>query len=221
MVKPSYINVLKFNANHQPAGSSKGGQFGFSNPDKEAVGGRQYSKLDAKIIDIHQDNRPLGKPEEVSPLEKLMPDSPYVAYSKVPFFPKLNAMQMTDPEVVSGQEYADARHKLFKQQPTQMVDLKNLIVTQTVVNTAKINKMRDKIKDGDRKGGLAVVKHRGKMYLMDGHHRTAAMALEGVMQLEANVLDMDANKYDINYGDVPRRNPQALTKKKSKRTVAL
>jgi hypothetical protein len=198
-----------------------GGQFGFSNQAGHMVGDKNYSPLDAKIIDIHQDNRPLGDAGEVTPLSKVMPDNAYVAYSKTPFFDKLNKMQGTDPTKVSGQQYADARHKLFTQYPVKTIPLKGLILTQTVVNTGKINKMRDKIKGGDTKGGLAVVQYKGHNYLMDGHHRTAAEYLEGATSLKANVINLDARKDDIQYGDVPRRNPQAFPQKKFKRVVAI
>jgi len=199
-----YAQVFKFNENHEPAGSSKGGKFapaanttvGVSKPAISAGSYKRifdnpiYTPIDKRLIDSKEKDRPLNDPVKTLDIENVLPNEKHkyvVPYSSTPFFDKLNKMQGTpDPMKIPVEQYTAARQALFDKQPVEKLPIKDLIFTQTVVNKDKIAKnMADK-KDKE----ILVVRYKHEDYVMDGHHTTVARALRGKSHVEAHVLDI-------------------------------
>jgi hypothetical protein len=157
------------------------------------------SPEDAKVIDLKPD-RPLQDPKAVLEISKILPDSTYCSYSKLPFLAKMNALIGVDP-AKDIKAYAKARKAFFYKLPEEQFSLDNLVVTQKVVNEAKIKANIEKGNFG--KGGgtdVFVVRYRGKDYIIDGHHRVMAAKLSGkknaFAHIERRVLDMGTTKLE-------------------------
>lgn len=161
----------------------------------------QMSPEDKRIIDLKPEKRPLTDPGNVLQISKILPNSTYCSYSKVPFFDKMNQLIGVDPLKSDPVEYAKARTEFFNKQPESLIQLDKLVVTQKVVNKAKIEKNIAKGNFGKDAGDIFAVKYQGKFYIMDGHHRVMAAALSGkkkaLAHVEQRVLDLDTTtKFD-------------------------
>jgi capsid protein/predicted ABC-type ATPase len=153
--------------------------------DEGAIKGK-LTGLDKRILDLKK-NRPLTK--GVRSITRYVPGVQYVPYSKTPFFSQLNEKQGTpDPEKISAKEYVDARAKLFDGVPKSHILIKNLIVTQPVVNGAKVADIKEA--DSHAHKAINAVKYGGKVYVLDGHHHLAAAAARGETEVKARVLSL-------------------------------
>jgi adenylylsulfate kinase-like enzyme len=155
---------------------------GYKHPDEAGLTG-----IDKKIVD-YVAHRPLARSSpDVKSIRDYVPGMHYVAYSKTPFFDELNKLQGTpDVENVKIEDFAAARKKLFKKQPKENLRIKDLIATQPVVNSDKVNRNvdEDNIKD------VSVVRYDGKCFVVDGHHALAAAAECGYKKIAARVVDL-------------------------------
>lgn len=153
--------------------------------DEGAIKDR-LSGLDKRILDLKK-NRPLTK--GVRSITRYVPGVQYVPYSKTPFFSQLNEKQGTpDPEAVSAKDYVGARAKLFDALPKSQVAIKNLIVTQPVVNGEKVADIKES--DSHAHKAINAVKYDGKIYVLDGHHHLSAAAARGEKEIKARVLSL-------------------------------
>jgi hypothetical protein len=127
----------------------------------------------------------------VQSIRDFVPDMHYVAYTKTPFFDKLNELQGTpNPTRIPIEQFAAARKELFGRQLTEKLKIKDLIATQPVVNGEKVgrNVKENKIKNA------AVVRYGGKLFVVDGHHAVAAAAKRGDKKIKAYVLNIGGGK---------------------------
>lgn len=74
---------------------------------------------------------------------------------------------------------------------TQVVAIKDLSVTQDTLGDVRLKSALTQAFDPS-KGRPLIVKAQGKLYILDGHHRTAAEQLKGATGITADVLDWDA-----------------------------
>jgi len=184
-----YMEVLKFNPHHDALGRFASG----------GVGNAEFTDLDRKIIDLKPERRPLSDPKQVKPLGSIIPDATYVPYTKVPFFEDLMQLQGTDINADSGKEQKASRDVLFSQQPVEVVAIRDLIFTQNVVHHEAVKNFKNV-----NAKPVQVARHRGKMYLLDGHHRVAFEAMNNTVHIDAQVLDLDqgrARKFNPNHDE--------------------
>jgi hypothetical protein len=73
--------------------------------------------------------------------------------------------------------YADdsSFDKQFENQPIETIDIEDIIPTQKTVN---INNLKS-TKNVDNNTGAYLLKHNGKYYVLDGHHRISNRILNG------------------------------------------
>ncbi len=76
--------------------------------------------------------------------------------------------------------------------PKQEIDVKDIVPTQKNLTIGNLEKTKD-VKDS--KEEIILLKHEGKFYILDGHHRIANDILQGKKTIEANVYE-DTKKAD-------------------------
>lgn len=176
-------SVLKYNPYHDP----KTGKFTSAN--RGAAGSGELGPLDRRLIDYKPD-RSLSDPSLVTRLDALLPEVEFRAYSKVPFFQKVNELQGTpNPQDIDISSYVKARDTLFYSQPIEQVPLDSVVVTQPHVNKARVKQIRDDPSTGGTKP-IHAVRYAGKTYILNGHHRIAAEILNRQSTTLAHVLHM-------------------------------
>jgi len=175
--------ILKYDPN-QPR--DKGGRW--------TTGGAFSSEaFEKRMVNYKPDRSLTGK--DARDLDKLLPNTEYVPYSKTPFFDEVNRMQGTpDPMAVSAEDYVKARDTLFFKQPIEKVPMDKLVVTQEKVNRKRVKQIQNDPKTGGTKP-IHVVRYGGKSYILNGHHRVAAEVLSGATKMTAHVLHIKKKGY--------------------------
>ena len=172
------------------------------NPDQTTLFGDDFpDPLDTVLVNYKPD-RNLADPNQVTRLTTLLPDAEYVPYSQVPFLDGMHDRMMLDPEDVtrivdSGDRdqltsYLDKRQAMFDSLPLSKVPLDQVVVTQPTVNAARVQEIIEDPSTGGSKP-LFFVRSGGKTYVMNGHHRIAAMLRQGDTEATGRVLDLDAD----------------------------
>jgi hypothetical protein len=87
-------------------------------------------------------------------------------------------------------DYIKSRDQLFDTIPVTKVSLDNVVVTQPTVNKDRVQQLVDKPETGGTKA-IQAVKYGNKTYILNGHHRVAALLKEGKKNIEAHLLDLD------------------------------
>lgn len=188
------IMVRKLNSNHDEKG-------------RFATGSALGSALDRKLID-YKPGRSLTDVRATIPISRILPDTTYTPYSKTPFFNELNTMQGVDPKTVTAEDFVAARGAFFDKLPVADVPLKNVVVTQPVVNESSINRIFDPKKASGRQPSVVI--SGGKSYILDGHHRAVILMMHGEKTMKAHVLDLDAKRKKAeggNYARILKFNP--------------
>ena len=168
--------VQKFNHDHDSSGR-------FTSKEHAVM-----SPLDRKIVDFQPD-RPLNDKNATTPIESILPGSKYVPYSQTPFLEQLIAQVGVDPRKpeVTGKDYVNAAWEHFQKQPVMRVPVQGLVVTQRMVNSQKI--ISGMLKYGATEKPIDVVRHDGKYYVMNGHHRLVSDFKRGKTDIPALVWD--------------------------------
>jgi hypothetical protein len=150
--------------------------------------------LDQRLVNYKPD-RNLADPSQTQRLDEVLDDAEYEPYGLLPFIDDMHRqMGVDDPATVEVDEYMDARQALFDQQPVVDVDVSDgVVVTQPMVNAARVQEIRDYPERGGTKP-LMLVRSGGKVYVMNGHHRVAANLLGGQTTLQGRLLDLDAGR---------------------------
>jgi hypothetical protein len=163
----------------------------------------EMSPLDKKLVDYKPGERPLNDPSKLTYLDKILPNTRFVPYSKTKFFNAVSAMQGSDPEKVTGGEYKQARDDLMNKQPVAEIPLDKLVVTQRGVNKDRMASIEKWPKGMGPKGTpldpIQVVRYNGETYILNGHHRAAAFKNRGDETTKAHVLtltDDEINAYE-------------------------
>ena len=121
-------------------------------------------------------------------------------YSQTPFFRDVSNLQgsyghegdaRNDPLAHGVEDYVKQRKLLFETIPPTKVTLENVVITQPAVNKDRVQQLiADPATGGDKP--IYVVKQGGKLYIVNGHHRVAALLAEGKHpEIDAHVLDFD------------------------------
>lgn len=144
-----------------------------------------------KLVD-YRPERPLANPSKALILSTVLPGTPWVPYSRMPFFDALHDAFGVDPDKDKIDELVAAREKQFGRLKTQpiKIDPKKLVFTQPTVNADKVNEMATK---GVTPGGPPAffVQYNDRYYVIDGHHRLVAQMLNGVHDINAKILNLD------------------------------
>lgn len=139
----------------------------------------------------YKSNRPLSG-EQARNIEDVLPGVQHIPFEKVPFWDALNTMQSTHAGM-DPQTYADTREGWWEHNvPSQHVSLdpKRLVVTQKTVNEPRVKQLMEHPETGGNKP-LYVVRHGGKDYTINGHHRIVADLLKGNLDHDVRLLDLD------------------------------
>lgn len=150
----------------------------------------ELSELDKKITD-YKEHRPLGNASETARFTEVVPGASFTPYTKTPFFGRVNALQGTvNIHKVDIADFVKARDEVFQTIPATNLKLENVVVTQPVVNKKRVQEIIDKPETGGTKA-IQAVKYDGKVYILNGHHRVAALMEGGKGEINAHVLDLD------------------------------
>ena len=121
-------------------------------------------------------------------------------YPQTPFFRDISNLQgsyghegdaRNDPLAHGVEDYVEQRKLLFETIPPTKVTLENVVITQPAVNKDRVQQLiADPATGGDKP--IYVVKQGGKLYIVNGHHRVAALLAGGKHpEIDAHVLDLD------------------------------
>lgn len=157
-----------------------------------------------KAIADYKPDRSLSDPSKVTSITKSVPGIGFTPYSKTPFFDHVNTLQGSDGMDESGKpldplrhgvgDYIRQRDLLFQTIPSTKIKLDDpskVVATQEPVNTDRVQQLVDDPSTGGSKA-IQVVMHGGKQYILNGHHRVAAlMKGAGSKEIDAHVLDLD------------------------------
>lgn len=176
----NFARILKFNPHHDAQGRFATGGLadkGFSNEDR--------------ILVDYETGRSLSDPKKDKTIRSLLgKDVKMVPYAEAPYFKKLQAAQKTtDLAHLTGDANEASRNALFDAQPLKSVPINKLIYTQNVVNMDAINHLLSG-KDSFKGKPAYVVHYKKQYYLIDGHHRTVAEALQKETHTQAHVLEL-------------------------------
>lgn len=160
-------------------------------PAAAAAPARQATDLDKAIADYKPD-RALGDPAKTTPISKAVPGVSYTPYSQTPFFREVNILQGNKNPLEHGvADYIEQRQQLFETIPATKIKLDNVVATQEMVNTDRVQEIVNDPSTGGTKP-IQIVKQDGKLYVLNGHHRVAALLAKGEHpEIDAHVLDLD------------------------------
>lgn len=85
-------------------------------------------------------------------------------------------------------KHPDAVKHLYKE---KSFEIHKLSPTQPFVRTDKSNILKKKIEHPHSEGNVKVATHKGKHYILDGHHRVFAAALRGEKHITVDHVDLD------------------------------
>lgn len=212
------VIIQKFYNQDQPR--DKDGKWTDGGGGGTAVAESTMTDLDKKIIDYKPDQRPLSDPSKLTSITKILPESRYVSYSKMPFFRALSAMHgVPDPEKIDGATYKKLRDELFATKrhdgsdiaPVEDIPFNKLAVTQGGVNKDKLAKMAESpagIGDfGTELGPIQVARYNGENYILNGHHRLVSEYQKGAKTMKARVLTITDDEIKA-YESSARAKPQ-------------
>lgn len=145
-----------------------------------------FNHIDRKIIDLKPEKRSMVSPLHVKTLASIIPGAQYVPYTKLPFFDTLMKMQGTDIHTSTGMEQKHARDALLIKQPIESVPIRDLTFTQNVVNMPSVTNF--KVINAK---AVQIARYKGKLYLLDGHHRAAFETMQGNVMIDGHVIDLD------------------------------
>lgn len=83
----------------------------------------------------------------------------------------------------SLQRYRDLHKK-------KTMDIKDLHPTQPFVSTHDPEKLKKKVREKNP-GGIIVATHKGKHYVLDGHHRVMGAVMRGEKKVEVSHINLD------------------------------
>ena len=141
-------------------------------------------RLQDKLVDYKTD-RPLEGGEDI---RQVVPGTQVKEYLDLPFLDKMHERMGINIDTSTTEEYMQKRNDLFSPANTtdKEVPFRGLVVTQPVVNREKARKLIGAEFDPPP----YVVRYRGTDYVVNGHHRVVAEALDGKSGTRARVLEL-------------------------------
>ncbi len=149
--------------------------------------GYTYSSVSANMVDYKKD-RPLTGPDSRK-IPDVMPGTSMEPFDRLPFADDLDRAQGTDRHSSDVSTYMTARKAWWRSQPSTRVSMSSpFVVTQEAINMPRIQELVD---DPSAAGGepIWMVKHQGRLYTLNGHHRLVADFLRGETTIAARVVD--------------------------------
>lgn len=152
------------------------------------AGGPEHQQaLQEHLVDYKAD-RELTGPDSRA-IHEIIPDAKTVGYLDVPNVQAMHERMGINPTLQTDvKSYVDARDELFNAQPVEHVPIQRLIFTQPRVNLPRaqaLAKLPDQLNLP-----VQVIRQTSHDYLMNGHHRVVASALDGRVTINAHVLDL-------------------------------
>jgi hypothetical protein len=153
--------------------------------------------IDDKFVDYDK-NRPRNDPKVTRPIKEYLPEAQEVAYSDMPFLNKLHQEMGANPVSDDALGYIKKRKSFFSSLPLENVPLDNIVITQPRVNVPTIDSLRKPPNEDIQKRypngpePASLVRYNNQTWIIDGHHRTVADALEGKTTVPGHVWDLDA-----------------------------
>jgi adenylylsulfate kinase-like enzyme len=176
---------------------------------------QRMTNIGREIADYKPD-RSLADPKKTVALTTIAPGTEFQPYSQTPFFSDVSTLQGNpsgkdkDPLQHGVEDYVKQRELLFQTIPPSRIKLENVVVTQPAVNTDRVQQLIADPSTGGNKP-IQVVKQGGKLYILNGHHRVAALLAAGQHpEIDAHVLDLDHPEpvKPANAGELDRYNAE-------------
>ncbi len=149
--------------------------------------------LDQKLVDFKPE-RPLSGPGSADIASVIPAIRLECSYSRLPRFEAMNALFGVDPNVVPVAEYVAARDAYMGALPVSKLPFNNkIVVSQSRVNVKQVAEMAALIASGEAKWAkkpVYVLANKGLYYILNGHHRLAALYAAGERGFPAHVLEV-------------------------------
>lgn len=186
-----------------------GGQYAAEREDIADADASQAA-LETHLVDYKAD-RELTGPDSRA-IADVLPGAKTVGYLAVPGIRLMHERMGIEPTLrTDPAAYVAARDELFDGLPQEQVAVGRLIYTQPRINLPRVEGMLATLaRQPDRfdREGVQVIRQHSHDYVMNGHHRVVAMALDGKATIPAHVLDLRGVKYRrprLKYSDAQPR----------------